>query len=108
MDPLVLPAWLTLLIVVLASARIWRLLTVDGITEPLRDKLKVEIADAPEQWRDTLSYFISCPWCAGYWIAFGVFASALAWADTLAWQLVFLSLAINYVAASMNFRQDVD
>lgn len=48
-----------------ASYRLWRLAAQDLITEPLRDRW---LTRAP-QWVDDL---ISCGWCLGSWIAFGV------------------------------------
>lgn len=108
MDPLLLPAWLVLVLVALAAARLWRLIAVDAIADPLRRRLRVEIADAPKQWRDTLSYLIQCPFCAGFWISGMVLASALAWSDTVLWQLVAGTCAVNYVQAHLNAWLDVE
>lgn len=116
MDPLVLPAWLTLLIVVLASARIWRLLTVDGITFPLRRawaNLVGRIAGGTEdtarrRFAETLDEGFYCAFCSGFWVALATLSSALAWSDTLAWQLVAIPLAVNWVAGHANSRVEAD
>lgn len=49
----------------LASYRLWRLIAVDTITEKPRDWVLVRLP----QWVDDL---VSCSWCAGSWLAFGV------------------------------------
>lgn len=46
--------------------RVWRLIAVDSITSTPRLKLI-----KPGSWLDTL---VSCPWCLGSWIAFGITA----------------------------------
>jgi hypothetical protein len=48
-----------------ASYRLWRLIAVDAITEPLRDRWLPHLSE----WWDSL---VTCPWCLGSWIAFGV------------------------------------
>ena len=50
------------LVIGLASYRVWRLIAQDSITEPLRDQLD------DEGWAIGL---VSCPWCLGSWVAFG-------------------------------------
>jgi hypothetical protein len=54
-----------LVIVGLASARLWRLAALDEITAPIRDRLPVGV----QTW-------LGCPWCAGVWITAAV---AIAW-----------------------------
>lgn len=49
-----------------AAYRLWRLVGVDDITEWFRDRLW--------PWPHKL---ITCPWCMGSWIAFGV--AAVSW-----------------------------
>lgn len=52
-----------IIVIGLASYRLWRLAGQDSITEPLRDRLN------PDGWVIGL---ITCPWCLGSWIAFAV------------------------------------
>jgi hypothetical protein len=70
--------------------------------------MQAEIQGAPRRWRQMLLFFISCPWCLGMWAALLLMATTLAWADTAAWQIIVGALAVNYLAASMNVRQDVE
>jgi hypothetical protein len=49
----------------LASYRLWKLAASDYITEGPRDWLLIRLP----KWADTL---VTCPWCLGSWIAFGV------------------------------------
>jgi hypothetical protein len=53
------------LLIGLASFRIWKLIATDLITEPARDWVLVR---SPKYVDD----LVSCPWCLGSWIAFGV------------------------------------
>lgn len=108
MEPLALPAWLTLLLVVLATARIWRLLVVDGITEGFRSRLICKVQDAPHKARDAFHDLYFCPFCAGFWICSIILLTALAWRDEIAWQLIVGAFALNYVSGHLNARLDVD
>lgn len=49
----------------LASYRLWRLVAVDTILDKPRDWLLVRVPG----YIETL---ITCPWCLGSWVAFGV------------------------------------
>jgi hypothetical protein len=108
MDALDLPAWLVLLLVVLATARVWRLLVVDGITEGFRIRLIASVQDRPRRWRDAFHDALFCPFCVGFWILLMLLASALAWSDEVAWQLVVGAFALNYVSGQFNARLDAE
>lgn len=97
MTPLVLPSWLTLVVCVLAAARVFRLLTADEITEWLHSGL---VARLPE----VLVSGWFCRWCLGYWLGAGAVATALAWGDTIVWQLLALPLAVNYCYVGLAAR----
>lgn len=56
------------LVLGVAAYRLWRLVGEDAISEPMREKLT--------GWPLKL---VSCPWCLGSWIAFG-----LTWATDAA------------------------
>lgn len=107
MTALALPAWLTLLVVVLATARIFRLLTVDDIAWPIRKRVLALVDDEPKRLRDGFHDMFFCPFCAGFWLGLGVLASALAWSDTIVWQILAIGFAANYVQAHLNARLDV-
>lgn len=54
--------WLDLAVVVLATARLTRLVTSDYLTDPPRVWLQRRL---PEK----LAYLLGCPWCASVWVA---------------------------------------
>lgn len=61
----------------LAAARAWRLISQDLILAPLRDKLvgaekfKVGDATASKNARPKVVEFLGCPWCLGGWLSIG-------------------------------------
>jgi Protein of unknown function (DUF1360) len=71
----------------LASFRVWRLLAVDLILEPIRTRL-------PESWLP----FLECPWCAGFWVSVAFFVAFELQHDTL---LIAAPLAISVIAAAL-------
>ncbi len=100
-----------MVIAILASARLFRLATVDAAGYPYRWAVaKVVNAVHPKSPKvaDEIDSGAHCSMCAGYWIALGVLASALAWSDSWGWQLVVGSLAVNYVAGHVNGALDAD
>lgn len=111
MDPLNLPAAFVVVIAILASARLFRLATVDAVGYPYRWAVaKVVNAVHPKSpaVADTIDEGAFCSFCIGFWIALGVLASALAWHDTVAWQLVVGALAVNYVSGHLSGALDAD
>lgn len=112
---------LELAVLVLAVARVARLVTADTITEPLRQRIL-------ERWPGPLTQFtgdavtdqettrhgkplmrvgdayyaespsfvggvVECHWCAGVWIAAALVASFVLWPDVVWWPLVALAVA---------------
>lgn len=66
-----------------AAYRVWRLVAVDTITAPLRDRMLVAGSDGTD-WRAWVAELLACPWCSGWWIAgvvdlAGWVASGAAW-----------------------------
>ena len=55
-----------IVVVALVSYRLWRLLAVDKITEPVRDRMSERVLDP---WQ--------CPWCLGWWCTVAV--GLVAW-----------------------------
>lgn len=51
-----------ILVIGIASYRLWRLVAEDSITEPARTRYL-------GGWIEEL---VECPWCLGSWVAFGV------------------------------------
>lgn len=55
----------------LGAFRAWRLLARDSILDTPRDALA-----ARSKLADDL---LGCPWCLGFWVAYALYASWLAW-----------------------------
>lgn len=90
------------LVYALAVARLTGLVTVDTITEPVRDRIVVKLDDAPGSGGEWLSYLITCPWCASVWISAVAAPVAYNWGDS-PWLLVpALALAFSYVTGALS------
>lgn len=72
-----LPDAVTLIVYALAVARLTGLIVADAITEPVRDALIGWLDDRPNTLGSAIATLITCPWCAGMWIALA--ASPLVW-----------------------------
>ncbi len=72
------PNWWEAFLLFAAAYRVWRLLAVDTILDPIRDRL---FPNHLSYW----SVFLSCPWCAGFWVTIAWWA---AWEATPHWTLV--------------------
>lgn len=70
----------------LAAYRLWRLIADDDILQRPRNwlvRLPRDWEDGdpiPEEYRDKLGLFLTCPWCAGAWVSL---ATYIAWMFTL-------------------------
>lgn len=81
------------LLVILALCAVWRvarLVTVDEVTRPIRER----IAGRGDRW----AYFITCPWCTSIWIG-----PLVAWAvvyhdNNRVVQIIVIALAASMVA----------
>lgn len=72
-----IPVWLQLMVYALAVARVTGLIVADSITEPARDALIGWLDDRPKTLGSAIATLITCPWCAGMWVA--LIASPLVW-----------------------------
>jgi hypothetical protein len=72
------PGWYALALLALAAWRIFRLLAEDTILDRPRDRLTARLGD---KWE----LFITCPFCAGFWISL---AWWLVWEAWPHWTLV--------------------
>jgi hypothetical protein len=88
----VIPSPWPFALLVLAAYRVWRLLAEDTILD--RPRLRLYRAagwnpesgdDPPPGYRAKLALFISCPWCAGFWVSVAVWA---CWSWQPHWTLV--------------------
>lgn len=69
--------------------RITRLITLDTITQPIRDRLT-----------GLLGALAECPWCSGFWVSVAVGASWWAWADQIWWQVAALIGSIAWLCGA--------
>lgn len=81
--------WLTIVLACGLTVRLTRLITLDTITEPIRDRLK-----------GLLRVLAECPWCSGFWVALAVGLSWMAWADQTWWQITALVGTLAFVAGA--------
>lgn len=102
-----LDTWLIFVLVLLASARTFRLLAFDEVAEPFRTGYAKTVGILPDRLAVKMWEALECPWCAGYWWAAGWTITALAWHDAILWQMVAFSFAANYVAATLNGLYDI-
>jgi hypothetical protein len=84
--------WWPFVLLGLAAYRTWRLLAEDTIL------------DRPRAWvvrSEWVSEFLSCCWCAGFWVAVAWWAAWLAWPHETIWAAVpfALSAALGLVAS---------
>lgn len=120
---------LTLVIFVLAVARVTRLINGDKILDRLRlypaNKLReatllihesrqhdYPIAEAKyqrsaERW-DKAMYFVSCPWCVGLWISIGFAWVPLFFAHNPVAQYVGVALAASHLVGVFAFAADTE
>lgn len=68
--------WLTIVLALGLAVRITRLITLDVITQPIRDRLS-----------GFLGALVECPWCTGVWVAVPVGLSWWAWSGQTWWQV---------------------
>lgn len=72
-----MPGALELVVLILASYRVWRLLALDEILDAIRDPLLGFTADA-DFARPALARFIGCAFCFGFWISLAIYGAWLS------------------------------
>jgi hypothetical protein len=84
----------------LAVARFTGLVTLDTITEPIRDRIIVALDDTPGSGGAWLAKLVTCPWCASVWIS--AVAAPVVWnLGHSPWLLVpALGLAFSFVSGA--------
>lgn len=64
---------MTFLLMCLASYRVWRLIGLDDVTRRPRNWLLDRLEFGAEDRDATVfAQFITCPWCAGFWVSCAV------------------------------------
>lgn len=85
------PSWYIFVLLTLAAFRIYRLLAKDTILDGPRSwLLRIprnwrEGQKLPDGYRDKLGTFLTCPWCAGFWISGATLAAYCIVADWFQW-----------------------
>jgi hypothetical protein len=92
---------LALPLLTLASYRVWRLIALDTITEPIRARFIFREGRGWE-WVSTL---VTCPWCAGFWISG---AASLGWLLAFGLPLGWLALLWPAVSALVGMLDWLD
>lgn len=93
MSPL---AWI---LCVFASARTYRLASIDEAGFYFRNVV-YRLPEVFHRW-------LTCPFCSGWWYALGWVLTGLAWGDTVVWQALAGSLAVNWIAAQFGAWLDI-
>lgn len=83
--------WLTIALALGLTARLTRLITLDTITAPIRDRLS-----------GLLGALVQCAWCTGVWVAVPVGLSWHWWADQTWWQVSALIGALAWFAGAVS------
>lgn len=80
-----IPSWWQALLLSAAAYRLWRLIGLDTITEPLRRRATglpdswEHGDDPPKGYREWLATFLQCPWCLGADVAIVWWIGWLVW-----------------------------
>lgn len=82
---------LHLALILLATARLTRLVTGDQITERPRVWLTLKLEGHPQ-----LQYLLHCPWCASMYVGAVVAGAWWAWGDTMWLMMVYAALSASY------------
>lgn len=83
--------WLTIVLAAGLAARLTRLITLDTITQPIRNRLTGLVAA-----------LVECPWCTGVWTAAAVGLSWHWWSDQTWWQITALIATLAWVAGAVS------
>lgn len=92
-----IPPWLALLIYALAVARVTGLIVADSITEPARDWLTEHLDDRPNTAGAAIATLITCPWCAGMWVALAASPMVWFWWDAPIMLIMAIALAFSQI-----------
>lgn len=92
-----------LLVSAFAGARMWRLLAVDEIALPFRNRYYRVMS----RWYDWADSLLRCPFCMGFWLTLIWTLTGLAWGDTIWWWVAAGPFAANYVGGTLNAWSDV-
>jgi hypothetical protein len=70
-----IPSVWAFVLIALATFRVWKIIGDDAVLDRPRDWVVVRLEERAK-WLD---YFITCPWCAGFWLVLAWWGAWLAW-----------------------------
>jgi hypothetical protein len=102
-----IPDWYEIVLLSLAAWRVFQLIALDDLLDRPRryvtrlgSKWEKEGDPVPSGYRLTLADFITCPYCAGFWIALAWWGAWLVWPyETLVFAVPWV-LSAGVIAAS--------
>lgn len=90
-----------LIVYALAVARITGLIVSDSITEPPRDAVIGWLDDRPGTLGAWLADLITCPWCAGMWVALVASPMVWFWGHSPVMLILAIALAFSQVTGML-------
>lgn len=87
---------MTVVLTILAVARVTRLITTDKLTEAPRNALVLWLIDRRGEGT-RLAYLVMCDWCMSVYTGSVAACAYAVWHDTLAYMAVTLALSASYV-----------
>lgn len=96
-----MPAWLLVLLAVLATARLTRLVVRDAITDPPRAWLAQHAGPG-------VTYLVHCRWCASIWLGVGVAAAVYNWPARWWVAIPLIGLAASHITGLLARLEDRD
>lgn len=101
---------LSVILAVLATARLTRLITTDVLFEDPRAWVvrKLIGPGRSRALRDKLAYLIVCDWCASMYVGAAVFGAWWAWGETMWFIWAAGALTASYVTGALTARNGGD
>lgn len=89
------------ILIMLATARITRLITTDRITERPRSAI-IRRLDP----QGVLAYLVVCDWCSSVYAGAAVAGAWWAWGDSTWFTVLLMALSASYAAGFLNSRTE--
>lgn len=99
---------MTVILTVLAIARVTRLITTDMIFEGPRNWVLtriIPVGKEESEWRSKLGYLILCPWCMSIYVGAVAACAYAVWGETMPYMVVTLALAASYATGFLAARE---
>lgn len=94
-------SWFVFMLMCLVAYRITRLITLDKITEGFRNWAEDR---AENSGADRLAYFITCPWCVGFYVSAFVVAitSVFVTVELYVWQCIAVGCVVGLIGSNLD------